>query len=170
MSRKRKLLIALLLLLLTGFLIPNNMQIPVAGATKNSWNPQSFWYYPWGKSGTHKGIDIFAKEGTDVLASTSGIVLYKGELARGGNVIVVLGPKWRIHYYAHLKTFTTHFMAFVSRGEKIAEVGTTGNAKGKPPHLHYAYATVIPYVWRIDGSIQGWKKMLYLNPGDFFNR
>jgi peptidoglycan LD-endopeptidase LytH len=170
MSRKKKVLIFFLVLLLIGFIIPNNMQIPVAGATTSSWNPVSFWYYPWGKSGTHKGIDIFAKEGTDVLAATSGIVLYKGDLARGGNVIIVLGPKWRIHYYAHLRSFNTHAFAFVSRGEKIAEVGTTGNAKGKPPHLHYAYATIIPYLWRIDTSIQGWKKIFYLNPGDYFNR
>ncbi|MGZ4048999.1 MAG: peptidoglycan DD-metalloendopeptidase family protein [Bacteroidia bacterium] len=170
MSRKRKIFFFILCILLIGFLIPENMSIPVAGANRNSWNKESFWYYPWGRSGTHKGIDIFAKEGTDVISATAGIVLYKGEISMGGNVIVVLGPKWRIHYYAHLKTFSTHFLAFVSRGEKIAEVGTTGNAQGKPPHLHYSFATLIPYLWRIDGDHQGWKKMFYLNPAEHFNQ
>jgi len=170
MSKKRKLLLIALSILIIGYLIPENMSIPVAGATKNSWNKESFWYYPWGKSGTHKGIDIFAKEGTNVVSATGGIVLYKGEISRGGNVIVILGPKWRIHYYAHLKSFNTHLFAFVSRGEKIAEVGTTGNAKGKPAHLHYSFATVIPYPWRVDGSHQGWKKIFYLNPIEHFNR
>lgn len=168
MSFKRKLGVIILILVIIGLLIPNRMIIPVRNATSKSWNAQTFWYYPWGKSGTHKGIDIFAKEGTDVIAATSGIVLYKGELSRGGNVLVVLGPKWRIHYYAHLKTFTTGNFNWVSRGEKIAEVGTTGNAKGKPAHLHYSYVTLIPYIWRIDSDHQGWKKMFYLNPEKYF--
>lgn len=170
MSKKRKLFLLALSILTIGYLIPENMSIPVADATKGSWNKDSFWYYPWGKSGTHKGIDIFAKEGKDVIAATSGIILYKGELSRGGNALVVLGPKWRIHYYAHLKTFHTHLFDFVLRNEKIAEVGTTGNAKGKPPHLHYSFVTLIPYPWRIDGDHQGWKKMFYLNPTEHFNK
>ncbi|HEY0029641.1 MAG TPA: M23 family metallopeptidase [Bacteroidia bacterium] len=170
MTKKRKALFFIFCIVLTGFLIPEHMCIPVSGATKSSWNNDSFWYYPWGKSGTHKGIDIFAKEGTDVIAATGGVVLYKGDLSRGGNVLVILGPKWRIHYYAHLKQFHTHFFDFVSEGEKIAAVGTTGNAKGKPPHLHYSFATIFPYLWRIDGDHQGWKKIFYLNPTQHFNR
>jgi murein DD-endopeptidase MepM/ murein hydrolase activator NlpD len=168
MNFRKKASIAILILLIIGLLIPNKMIIPVQKATKNSWNSESFWFYPWGKSGTHKGLDIFAKEGTPVIAATSGIVLYKGELSRGGKVLVVLGPKWRIHYYAHLKSFNINNLSFVSSGEKIAEVGTTGNAKGKPAHLHYSYVTLIPYIWRIDGDQQGWKKMFYLNPADYF--
>ncbi len=46
--------------------------MPVAGATISSYNQNSFWAYPWGKSVTHKGVDIFAKEGTAVLSSTGG--------------------------------------------------------------------------------------------------
>lgn len=60
MTKKRKLLLIALSILLIGFLIPENMSIPAAGATKSSWNKDSFSYYPWGKCGTHKGIDIFA--------------------------------------------------------------------------------------------------------------
>jgi hypothetical protein len=45
-------------------------------------------------------------------------------------------------------------------------VGDTGNARGKPPHQHYAVLSVIPYPWRIDGATQGWKKMFYLDPGE----
>lgn len=169
MTSRKKFLIVLLIILLLGFLIPNKMIIPVKNATTSSWNEKSFWYYPWGKSGTHKGIDIFAKEGTDVIAATSGIVLYKGEISRGGNVLLVLGPKWRLHYYAHLKTFHANLFSFVNRAERIAELGSTGNAKGKPPHLHYSYITLIPYLWRIDTDHQGWKKMFYLNPEDYFS-
>jgi peptidoglycan LD-endopeptidase LytH len=150
--------------LITGFLLPEDFCMPVKNAHTADYNSKSFWYYPWGKSGTHKGVDIFANEGTSVLAATSGIVIYSGEMGRGGNVIIVLGAKWRLYYYAHLQKQLATFGEFVSYGEEIGSVGTTGNAAGKAPHLHYSISTIIPYVWRADGSQQGWKKMFYLDP------
>ncbi|MGC4042128.1 MAG: M23 family metallopeptidase [Flavobacterium sp.] len=163
-SKARKLALLLLTIILIGLVIPENFKMPVIGATKSSYNKQSFWYYPWGKSGTHKGVDIFAKTGTPVISSTSGIVLYCGQLGMGGNVIAVLGPKWRIHYYAHLDTIETSVFSFVGHNDRIGKVGTSGNAQGKAPHLHYTITTLLPYVWKIDTDHQGWKKMFYLNP------
>jgi hypothetical protein len=58
--------------------------IPVEGATVADWNRDTFWHHPWGRSGVHKGIDIFAKEGTPVLAATGGVVLYAGTLRGEG--------------------------------------------------------------------------------------
>ncbi len=150
--------------ILLGFLLPEKLTIPVKTATRRDWNRQSFWYYPWGKSGVHKGIDIFAPEGREVRAATGGLVVWKGSLARGGKAVIVLGPKWRCHYYTHLQGYQTRVLAFVNSGETIGYVGTTGNAAGKSPHLHYAISTLIPYPWRLDNSPQGWKKMFYLNP------
>lgn len=167
--RKRKFLSIFLLIILAGYLLPQNFSIPVKGATKKYYSQESFWYYPWGKSGTHKGVDIFAKEGTDVYSSTGGIVVYSGEIKMGGNVVFVLGSKWRLHYYAHLSKINTNFFSFVSSGEKIGEVGTSGNAVGKSPHLHYSINTLIPMPWKIDGNHQGWKKMFYVNPIPFLN-
>jgi murein DD-endopeptidase MepM/ murein hydrolase activator NlpD len=159
---------SLLLVLLAGLLIPQILVNPVKGADQRSYHAKSFWYYPWGKSGTHKGVDIFAKEGTTVMSSTGGIVLFTGEIERGGKIVLILGPKWRLHYYAHLQDIHTHIFSWTSRNEKIGTVGTTGNAKGKPPHLHYSIMTMIPYPWRMDTEKQGWKKMFYLNPIDYF--
>jgi len=88
----------------------------------------------------------------------------------GGNVVLVLGPKWRLHYYAHLKEIKTSRFSFVSSGSPIGSVGTTGNAVGKPAHLHYTIATVIPYPWRMDTDPQGWKKMFYLDSSKYLNR
>ena len=56
--------------LLGGYLIPENPVIPVQGASARDWNHLSFWYSPWGKSGMHKGFDIFSPLGTPVVAST----------------------------------------------------------------------------------------------------
>lgn len=138
--------------------------MPVEGASSADYNKNTFWYYPWGKSVTHKGVDIFAKEGTNVVSSTSGFVISAGKIKQGGNYVLILGPKWRLHYYAHLQTIKTSALTVVGRNEIIATVGSSGNAKGKSPHLHYSIFTPIPYPWRIDTQKQGWKKMFYLNP------
>ncbi|MFT3701639.1 MAG: M23 family metallopeptidase [Agriterribacter sp.] len=169
-KRFRKIVCALLIVLITGFLIPQSFTMPVKGATVKRYAQNSFWFYPWGKSVTHKGVDIFAQRGTAVHPSTAGIVLYKGQISMGGNVVLVLGPKWRMHYYAHLDSINTHTFSLVNNHSIIGTVGTTGNAAGKPPHLHYAIKTIIPYPWLIDGSKQGWKKMFYLNPVNFLNQ
>lgn len=158
-----------LIIFLVGFLLPENPAIPVKNASAKDWNAKSFWYEPWGKSGVHKGIDIFGKKGTEVLSTSYGIVLFKGELALGGNVVLVLGPKWRLHYYAHLEKDGVHIGKILSTGTAIGALGDSGNAKGKPPHLHYSVITLLPYVWRADTSTQGWKKMFFLDPGKIIN-
>jgi len=168
--KKNKILITVIIILLTGFLIPQRFVIPVEGAKKGDWNEESFWYYPWGESVTHKGVDIFAKEGTNVVSSTSGFIVYKGEIGRGGLVVLILGPKWRLHYYAHLNEINIGWLNYAGKGEKIGTVGRTGNAKNTPPHLHYTILTIVPYPWRIDSDIQGWKKMFYLNPIEYMNK
>ncbi len=152
--------------IVAGFLIPQDPIIPVTGATSADWNPETFWYEPWGISGVHKGIDIFGTREQDVVASTGGIVLYSGSVSRGGNVVVVLGPRWRVHYYAHLGDIDDTAGRFVSSGTRLGSVGDSGNALGKQPHLHYAIVTLIPYPWRITTDTQGWKRMFYLDPGE----
>lgn len=166
----RKFVSILLVIIITGFLIPQSFNIPVEGATIKSYSQDSYWYYPWGKSVTHKGVDIFAKKGTAVNPSTYGIVLFKGQNKMGGKVVLILCPKWRLHYYAHLDSIKTNFFSFVTTNTSIGTVGTSGNAVGKPPHLHYTIKTIIPYPWQFDKSVQGWKKMFYLNPIVYLNK
>ncbi|NRR93168.1 M23 family metallopeptidase [Winogradskyella undariae] len=170
MRKRKKILLGIVTVLIIGFLIPQNLEMPVKEATKSDYNSKSFWFYPWGKSVTHKGVDIFAKKGTEINSSTSGLVLYAGEINVGGKVVVVVGPKWRIHYYAHLNELNTSLFSFVSKESKIGTVGASGNAVGKSPHLHYSILTIIPYLWRMDSDKQGWKKMFYLNPIEYFEK
>ena len=61
----------------------NNVKEVYLVGSMNDWNQNTFWDEPWGKSGVHKGIDIFAKEGTPVLSSTDGVVIYKGKFGMG---------------------------------------------------------------------------------------
>jgi peptidoglycan LD-endopeptidase LytH len=152
-----------------GFLMPEDVRVPVEDATARDWNPQSFWYEPWGISGVHKGIDVFAPQGRAVVAATPGIVVFRGQLGLGGNVVAVLGPKWRIHYYAHLAS-SDQVPFLVAQGEQIGRVGTSGNAAGKAPHLHYAILSLVPLPWRYSGVTQGWKQMFFLDPGALLRR
>jgi len=166
-KRWKYLSISILVVFVTGFLIPESKTIPVQGATSSDWNKDTFWYEPWGSSGVHKGIDIFAKNDTPVIATTNLMILYKGKISKGGNIVVALGPKWRVHYFAHLSSIDQKAGVFVKVGDSLARVGDTGNAKGKQPHLHYSIVSLLPYVWRIDNSTQGYKKMFYLNPIEY---
>ena len=157
--------LGLVAVLVVGLLLPERAVIPVEGATARDWNPKSFWHEPWGVSGVHKGIDVFAPLGRKVVAATPGVVLYRGEWKQGGNVVAVLGPKWRIHYYAHLSGRGEGAGLLVSSGSSIGAVGTSGNAAGKPPHLHYSVFSLVPIPWRYSRETQGWRKMFYLDPG-----
>ena len=122
---------------------------------------QSFW----GSSGVHKGIDIFAPFGTPALAPTDGLVIFAGEIRVGGNVVLLLGPRWRLHYLAHLSRIDHGVGTILRAGETAGAVGDSGNAKGRPPHLHYSVLTLVPYPWRWSSATQGWKKIFFLDPG-----
>ena len=170
LKRTRRLVLAALLFgFIFAFLVPEPVTIPVHGASSADWHQDTFWYEPWGSSGVHKGVDIFANKGTDVVAASHHLVIYRGQWPKGGNVIIALGPKWRLHYYAHLDSFSDSERRWFSGGEQIGSVGTSGNAQGKAAHLHYSLVTLIPYFWLIDSAPQGVKKAFYLNPITYFD-
>ena len=170
-KRTRRFALIPLLVIGIGFLLPQKMVIPVAGATTSSWDDNSFWAYPWGSSITHKGIDIFAAKGTDVVSATYGFVVYTYEGGKGGKSVMVLGPKWRFHYYAHLNEISTFPLEPMWPEKVLGTVGDTGNAKGKPPHLHYAITTPFPYWWLRDSeAVQGNRKMFHLDPDTWLRK
>ena len=160
-------LVAIFVVLGIGMLIPQNLKMPVVGADSNSYNHETFWYEGWGTSIVHKGIDVFARRGTRVNSATIGIVLLTAEYGKGGKFVVVLGPKWRLHYYAHLDEIKTKRFALVNQNTEIGTVGNTGNAATTPAHLHYGIGTLIPYPWRMDDAPLGHQKAFYLNPIDY---
>lgn len=163
----KRITIVILSIVLIGLLIPQNLKMPVVGADSNDYNHNTFWHEGWGSSIVHKGIDIFAEKGTSVHSATKGIVIATAEYGKGGKFVLVLGPKWRIHYYAHLDEIKTKRFAFVTHDTEIGTVGNTGNAINTPAHLHYGIGTLLPYPWRIDRDPLGWQKMFYLNPIDY---
>ena len=84
-------------------------------------------------------MDIFAPRGTPVLSATRGIVVSVREGELGGRQVWVMGPAGERHYYAHLDDWQAGLQTgdLVAPGDPLGTVGTTGNARGTPPHLHY---------------------------------
>ena len=84
----------------------------------------------------HRGIDIASQEGSLVLASADGKVIWTGYDEHGYGKLVVLDHGYGLKtYYAHLSQIKTTIDSVVKRGETIALVGDTGKSTGF--HLHY---------------------------------
>lgn len=111
--------------------------IPVAGITPQQLTDTFGAARSGGRS--HKGIDIFAREGTPVLAASSGTVIKAGQ---GGNLgglrVWVRDDQGLFHYYAHMNAVDVKEGQRVEAGQHLGGVGRTGNAKNTPPHLHYS--------------------------------
>jgi murein DD-endopeptidase MepM/ murein hydrolase activator NlpD len=91
----------------------------------------------------HSGIDLAAREGTKVLASGDGRVVFAGRFPlrrnvrwwRYGNVVVLEHGERYLTIYAHLDEITARRGQQARRGEQIGTVGNTGWSTS--PHLHY---------------------------------
>ena len=82
----------------------------------------------------HTGIDIAEDQGTIIYAAMEGTVeLVSGEGSYGNHFKITNGEVTTL--YAHCKTVYVKEGDYVKQGEKVAEVGETGNATG--PHLHF---------------------------------
>lgn len=114
------------------------LAMPVAGVSKNKVNDS--WHAPRdGGARQHQGQDIFASRGTPVFSATDGYVISVAENKLGGRTVSVVGAGGRVYYYAHLDQYVDD----MSVGKRVTPetvlgyVGTTGNAAGTSPHLHF---------------------------------
>jgi murein DD-endopeptidase MepM/ murein hydrolase activator NlpD len=83
----------------------------------------------------HDGVDIAAPEGTTVGAAAAGTVIYAGEQAGYGHIVILKHDGGLVTLYAHASRLLVEEGARVRRGEPIAKVGQTGRTSG--PHLHF---------------------------------
>ena len=94
--------------------------------------------------GSHKGIDLTAPKGTNIYATLDGDVITAARHRLYGNYVVLDHGNGVVTLYAHQTRIFVQEGEIVRRGQKIGEVGRTGNATG--PHLHFEL--------RIDGVHQ----------------
>lgn len=88
-----------------------------------------------GGAQTNKGLDIAGKSGDPVLAAAAGKVVYVGNSLRGyGNLIIVRHNATFLSAYAHNSRILAKEGQAVTRGQKIAEVGSSDTDQSK---LHF---------------------------------
>lgn len=83
----------------------------------------------------HTGLDIAAKQGTDIVCFAAGKVIDAGKNATYGNYLLIEHADGYRSFYGHNSKLLVKKGQKVSKGQKIARVGSTGMSTG--PHLHF---------------------------------
>lgn len=83
----------------------------------------------------HTGIDIRASLGSKVMAANGGTVIKAGWNNSYGNVVMIDHGGQIVTLYAHNSKLLVKTGDVVSRGQTIAQAGSTGRSTG--PHIHF---------------------------------
>ena len=120
---------------------PNQIAMPLENVPKKQ--VANTWHAPRGRDRLHEGQDIFAPRGTPIYSATEGYVYSVSENPLGGQTVSVIGDSGRVYYYAHLDSYARELAEgdHVTTRTILGYVGTTGNAQGTPPHLHFGIYT-----------------------------
>lgn len=117
-----------------------------ASAMNGAWCNPALGYFPNGgqygaprAGGPHAGQDVTNSTGTAVYAAAAGTVVRRswggGLPGRTGDGIVLSHGSNVYTYYGHLSAYRVGLNASVSAGQRIGDMGATGNVTG--PHLHF---------------------------------
>lgn len=102
---------------------------PVRGEIVSRFGPKQGGLY-------NDGINIKAREGSDVKSAESGLVAYVGNELKGyGNLVIIKHDSGWITAYAHLKEMLVNRRQKIAKGQKIGTVGATGNVN--TPQLYF---------------------------------
>jgi len=88
-----------------------------------------------GSNAMHEGVDFMANAGTAIRASAGGVVAYASLHSQYGNMVEIDHGNDIVTRYAHASRLLVKVGQVVRRGEKVAEVGSTGRSTGN--HLHF---------------------------------
>lgn len=104
-----------------------------------------------GRVAQHTGLDFPADIGTAIVAAAGGVVVAEEFHREYGSMVEIDHGNQIVTRYAHASKILVKQGDLVRRGQKIAEVGTTGRSTG--PHLHFE-------VW-VRGMYQDPRKFLF---------
>jgi len=110
---------------------------PISNGEK-SWVTSKFGFRqsPFtGQREFHQGYDISTREGTPIMATADGVVIYAGRKGLLGSTIIIDHGHGMVTRYGHCQKFLKKRGEKVKRWEPIALVGNTGRSTG--PHVHY---------------------------------
>lgn len=83
----------------------------------------------------HEGVDVSALHGTPILAAAKGIVTFAGWMSGLGYTVEITHGYGYVTRYGHASKLLVRRGQAVTRGEVVAQVGSTGISTS--PHLHY---------------------------------
>jgi len=112
--------------------------LPTSLPVEAQWNASS---YGWrvdpftGERAMHEGVDFVSTPGMSIRAAAAGVVISAERHAQYGNMVEVDHGQELTTRYAHASKILVKAGQMVKRGQKIAEVGSTGRSTG--PHLHF---------------------------------
>jgi len=115
---------------------PRNANIKVSSSPVGAWTwPAEGTLLTRFNSNGAKGIDVTGKPGQPILAAAPGTVVYQGSGLRGyGQLIIVKHNTDFLSAYAHCDKIVVREGNVIKRGQKIAEMGSTGTDRVK---LHF---------------------------------
>lgn len=117
---------------LAGLLVPSSA--PVADVPAGS--GFGFRHDPFtGRPALHTGLDFPADVGTPILAAAGGVVVNEEFHPAYGRMVEIDHGRGLVTRYAHASRVLVKAGDIVRRGQKVAEVGSTGRSTG--PHLHF---------------------------------
>ncbi|WP_235735914.1 M23 family metallopeptidase [Nocardioides alcanivorans] len=85
-------------------------------------------------SHNHTGLDFAGPLGSTVMSVTNGTVTSVGYEGAYGNQVIVTSDDGTEFWYCHLNAFSVQVGDKVAAGDKVGELGSTGNSTG--PHMH----------------------------------
>ncbi len=88
-----------------------------------------------GKTEYHKGMDFAGQEGSAVVAVAAGVVTWSGKRYGYGNLIEIDHGNGYVTRYGHNEKNLVKVGDRVTKGQKIALMGSTGRSTG--PHVHF---------------------------------
>jgi murein DD-endopeptidase MepM/ murein hydrolase activator NlpD len=88
-----------------------------------------------GRQALHTGQDYPGDVGTTIVAAAGGVVVRQEEHPAYGNMVEINHGNELSTLYAHASKVVVKQGDLIKRGQKIAEIGSTGRSTG--PHLHF---------------------------------
>ncbi|GAB4513393.1 MAG: peptidoglycan DD-metalloendopeptidase family protein [Sulfuricaulis sp.] len=106
-----------------------------AGRLSWVWPAQGELIGRYSANGPNKGIDIAGKKGQPILSAEAGQVVYQGGGLRGyGQLIIIKHNADFLSAYAHCDKIYVKEGNVIKRGQKIADMGSSGTDRAK---LHF---------------------------------
>ncbi len=114
---------------------PAHRKPPAAGQLSWVWPTRGELLERYSATGPNKGIDIAGKKGQPIFAAEAGQVVYQGGGLRGyGQLIIIKHNVDFLSAYAHCDKIYVKEGNVLKRGQKIADMGSTGADRAK---LHF---------------------------------